>query len=369
LVAAGSATLSTGLYLPDGEQVVPVYAAAGDDADDVLVRAYNKCPTYERRLSKWYQTKEFTAKVAESAPLREHISSLMRGWAFSNGLNNDTSLINWYNVYDAFNVYYTSGYGNPMPPVNSTILSQVVALAHWLETKKSTSELAGNLLGGRVLADLLRDLTAVVMDLKAGLSNLRLKVVSGHYNTQLGVLAALRLDKLLPASDAARIPWLRSMPSTAAVLVFELHQSTADANHFAVRAMIQNGAMKNYTSVPLPCSSEEGARIAGAYACSLDAFTALLAPAVQEVGTAASWCSACAATAPLPCVVNSLKSAAANTAAMTPSNDTLIAVIVLLSVCLCGTLYFLYRARRKNVRYGTSEDAGLVVLSSASRIQ
>ncbi len=368
LAAAGSAALSNGLYLPDGEQIVPIFAAAGGDADDILVRAYNKCPAYERRLSDWYQTEEFAAKVAETTPLREYINSLMRGWVFSNGLNNDTSLINWYNVYDAFNVYYTSGYGNPMPPVNSTILSQIVALAHWLETKKSASELAGNLLGGQILADLSLDLFAAVRDIRAGLANLRLKLVSGHYNTQLGVLAALRLDKFLPAS---KMPWLSSMPSTAAVLVFELHQSTADANLFAVRAVIQNGAMRNYTAVPLPCSSEAGARVAGAHACALDSFIALLAPAVQEVGTAASWCSACAATAPLLCMVTALKSAATgmNTPAMdTPYSDTLVAAIVLLSVCLCGALYFLYRAHRKNVRYGTNEDAGLVALSSASRI-
>ena len=40
-------------YLPSGAQPVPVYAAAGADADDTLVRTYAKCPAYVDRLNAW----------------------------------------------------------------------------------------------------------------------------------------------------------------------------------------------------------------------------------------------------------------------------------------------------------------------------
>jgi hypothetical protein len=40
-------------YLPDGEQAVPVYAVAGADEDDTLVRTYTKCPVYDAALSLW----------------------------------------------------------------------------------------------------------------------------------------------------------------------------------------------------------------------------------------------------------------------------------------------------------------------------
>ena len=41
-------------YLPSGAQLVPVYAVAGSDGDDTLVRTYTKCPSYDAQLSAWY---------------------------------------------------------------------------------------------------------------------------------------------------------------------------------------------------------------------------------------------------------------------------------------------------------------------------
>ncbi len=38
-------------YLPTGQQLVPIYTQP--DQDDYLIRAYTKCPTYDRALTTW----------------------------------------------------------------------------------------------------------------------------------------------------------------------------------------------------------------------------------------------------------------------------------------------------------------------------
>ena len=319
VTSAGTSTLASGLNLPTGDQVVPVYTVAGSDSDDVLIRTYNKCPAYDDALAAWYTSPAFLNMSASTALLRSYVASLMAAWPYANGLNNDTRLTNWYNVYDAFNVAYTTGYGNPMPLVNSSIYSQIVALANWLETAKMASTLAQYYLAGPLLLDIQTAMSAAVDAVATGAQYTRFKLVSSHYNVQLGILAALCLDTLLSASVAATVPWLTAMPATAAVLAFELHHAPVGnarrrrlaslcancpaSSQYAVRAVYQNGPTKNYTTLPLPCTSAQAQSLAGAYACTLDDFLALLAPAVNAAGTTAAWCSACAISTPAPCAV------------------------------------------------------------------
>ena len=71
------------------------------------------------------------------------------------------------------------------------------------------SNLTGNLLGGPLLADLLARLSAAEVALaSASIPQLYYKLlhVSGHYNSLLGVLGALALDR---SPAAANITWLR----------------------------------------------------------------------------------------------------------------------------------------------------------------
>jgi hypothetical protein len=53
----------------------------------------------------------------------------------------------------------------------------------------------------------------------------KLLSVSSHYNTQLGLLAALGVDQV-PNSD---LVWLKKIPATAAVLALELHKTDDSA--------------------------------------------------------------------------------------------------------------------------------------------
>jgi hypothetical protein len=149
-----------------------------------------------------------------------------------------------------------------MPSVNASVWADMVALANWLETSKMASALTGPALGGPIIADML-DRMLVAADDK-NVNRVRLLVVSGHYNTQLGVLAALYLDNMMAAQTAA-VPWLTRIPATAAVLAFELHRSDGSFGNatFAARLVAQDGPAANYTVFPLPCASAAGAAIAG----------------------------------------------------------------------------------------------------------
>jgi len=66
---------------------VPVYSVA--DGEDWRVRAYTKCPAYERRLAGWFGSPEFAAKEEETRAVREGVGAAVPG------LN--VSLTNWWN--------------------------------------------------------------------------------------------------------------------------------------------------------------------------------------------------------------------------------------------------------------------------------
>lgn len=286
-------------------QLPPVYSVA--DSEDWVVRAYTKCPAYQSRLEAWFASPEFAAKQEETRALREGIT------AAAPGLN--VALENWWNVFDAFNVWRKYGVGDVMPNITDSEFKQVAELADWLETAKMRSNLTGNGLGGGLLGDLIARLQAASEHLREGKAAgfYRLLLTSAHYNTQLALLAAMGLDTAL---TSRQLPWLGNLPATSSVLLFELHQGgPMTGGALAVRMVIQDGPSKPYVPVPLPCAAGEGGdpgaaeAFAGPGACELGAFLrAFKGVAIQN---AADWCNACANGATNVCVAARAKSAGA----------------------------------------------------------
>lgn len=68
-----------------------------------------------------------------------------------------------------------------------------------------------------------------------------------------------------------------------------------------MRAVLQDGPGKFYTTVPLPCASAAAAALGGVGACALEDFQALIAPGAGLGGDTGAWCLACGATEPLAC--------------------------------------------------------------------
>lgn len=274
----GAAANTTGL--PDGEQVVPVYSLG----EDPLIRAYTQCPAYVARLQDWYASQEFSDKTAATAPLRDSVAAL------SPSLN--TSLANWYNVWDGFLVNRQYGVGNTMPALSDTDFAAMQDLAYWLETAKMRSNLTGNLLSGLLLGDIVSKLQAAEANSAVpGAPFHRLAHISSHYNVQLGLLGVLAVDQ---SPEAANVTWLRKIPEFASIMVFELHtdESTSPTT-FAVRLVIQDGPAAAYETVPLPCAAPGDAAeaLAGPGSCTLSTF--LSYADAQTFEATADWCTAC----------------------------------------------------------------------------
>jgi hypothetical protein len=71
--------------------VIPVYSQL--PVEDVLLRAYDKCPALGRSLRAWHASAAFVSREASSAPLRETVAAAM-------GLAATPTLEEWYNTYD-----------------------------------------------------------------------------------------------------------------------------------------------------------------------------------------------------------------------------------------------------------------------------
>lgn len=293
---------TNGLGLTTGAQVIPVYSEP--DTQDIVIRAYTKCPKYDSALLQFYISPEFVKKSADSADLRNYLASLVPGL--------DTSLKNFWNVYDPWNVYRTYGAGDVYPTLNDTTWSQVVSLANWLETAKMRSSLTSNLLSGPLIADMLASIDASIQGSEQS-QKYYYKLISrsAHYNTQLALLGAFKVDAEPDATT--NIPWLTQIPKTASVLALELHTTTNAASPYAVRLVGSDGGVGPYTTIPLPCSVSSGGSGQGTGAgtgpglgpgsCFLTAFKAMAQPLAMTSG---QWCANCSNTQVPVCVQQSL---------------------------------------------------------------
>lgn len=343
---------------------VPLYSIS--DSEDWRIRGYSKCPTYQQRLAAWLKSDGFRQKEQETAALRAQVQ------AIAPQLN--TSLAQWWDVYDAFNVWRTWGVGSPLPAIDNDTFAQITELAMWLETSKMDPSLTGNLLGGGLLGDVLHRMAAAEAAYQANSQALyyKLLTVSSHYNTQLGLLSALQ--SAVPAAQRTQYLWLSRIPSLAAVLVLELHASSS-SGQLVVRAVFQDGPKGAYTTLPLPCAEAGDAAeaVAGPGACTLDAFRRLAEPAAMfSVG---EWCEACDNSKVMACAVRSMErqlkevgvdpQAAANAPSATRTSSTkgkpvspgMVAVWCVVSVAAaallaCAGFLVARRARGRSRKHG-----------------
>ncbi|TFJ86908.1 hypothetical protein NSK_001996 [Nannochloropsis salina CCMP1776] len=256
----------------------PVFST--EEGQDWRIRAYTKCPTYDRDLERWFQSPEFRAKEAESLSLRTWVQALA-------GPAVNVSLAEWWNVYDRFQVRQASVDRDEVPQVlDDETYEGMVALAMWLETAKMRSSLVQNRVGGGLLADVLGRMEQAVQHRETSFPPhvYRLTGVAAHYNTLLGVLASLQADQVANST----LPWVREkIPALAAVLIFELHAVPAQGGEeYLVRLMYQDGPGEPYQGISLPCSRDGDAD----HACPLREFFQLGAP---QALSASEWCAAC----------------------------------------------------------------------------
>lgn len=165
----------------------------------------------------------------------------------------------------------------------------------------------------------------------------KLLTVSAHYNTQLGVLAALQAGA--DPSRRTHYLWQQRIPSLAAVLAFELHRSP-DGATFVVRAVFQDGPRAQYSVLPLPCAvaGDAADELAGPGSCTLDRFRALAGP--QAINSSADFCEACSNTKVMACVVRNMERQlmAVGSSRRSGTSPGMVAVWCVVSVALAAML-------------------------------
>ncbi|KAL7577204.1 hypothetical protein ACA910_003537 [Epithemia clementina (nom. ined.)] len=204
---------------------VPVYTY--ELINDVWIRAYDKCPTYEKRLNDLYQSAEWTTMENDNTDLLAALSKMpdFETFADDRGI---VPLSELWNVFDLINVAETecgtlTAAGEPSAACKSLTTSSVAnvqelltaeqwatvqALSHQAEQMKYGDNVAGSYVGANLLAEIADRMQK---------DNYTFSLFSAHYPTILGMMAALGDDFF---DDEV-------IPSYAAALVFEMRQDTS----------------------------------------------------------------------------------------------------------------------------------------------
>ncbi|KAL7562059.1 hypothetical protein ACA910_011098 [Epithemia clementina (nom. ined.)] len=200
---------------------IPVYTF--DLVNDVLIRAYDKCPTYEKRLNDLYTSAEWTAIENDNTELLVALSRIPDFESFTDD-RGFVPLSELWNVFDLVNVAETEcgTTGEPSAACKSLTTSSsanvnelltasewqtVQELSHKAEIMKYGFKVADRFIGANLLAEIADRMQK---------DDYTFSLFSAHYPTLLGIMAALGDDFF---DDEV-------IPSYGAALVFEVTQDT-----------------------------------------------------------------------------------------------------------------------------------------------
>eukprot|EP00850_Spirogloea_muscicola_P024145 SM000454S16466 [mRNA] locus=s454:18761:22420:+ [translate_table: standard] len=276
-------------------------------AEDWVIRPFGeaKCPTFLNNLQAFYNTSFFMDKSKELAGTLQELTTAM---------GKNVTLQDMWNIFDEYNVQYTYGAGTlaggaPLPAISNETWQQVQAAANWLEWNRYGNRTqAQSLCGGPLLAKIIQSieagagaLTAVPPAVSVGP---RLIGYSGHYATQLCLLAAINLNP--PDGQKDPNAWIQHIPAYGAVLAVEVSN---EASGLRIKVLLQDGQDAPYRAIVLPC-----APAGGDGSCTYADFKNMTTGSTfSDVG---EWCTACANNTMTYC-------AAAKYSALVAANQTM----------------------------------------------
>jgi Histidine phosphatase superfamily (branch 2) len=268
--------------LPFSRPNVPVYTTASKD--DVFFRSHDKCKTYNNTLATLSSSEEFLHFEQKYSKLLTKLALKTEFSAYKDADTSGINLLDVWKVYDIFAFAYAECGSSTH---NSTACRSVTAinniptmlthhewgelqdLTHSVERLKFSTDVAGTLLGGPLLAMITERMGIEELDFDGNkVGSAKLFVYSGHYETILSLLAALGeppVDKVIPATGSA--------------LVIELYDriSTPDPDYF-VKVYYKPG--ENDTAIQLRNVCHD---------CSLD----VLVTYVDNQIASKNWCEDC----------------------------------------------------------------------------
>ncbi|KAL9951585.1 hypothetical protein ACROYT_G044269 [Oculina patagonica] len=246
-------------YAPYNIQQVPIHTVAVEN--DQVLRGWLECPELQKRLATFYKSTEFQKKESESAELRKQLEGIV-------GIEK-IELKDFYNVYDFIHLHqlYNQTYLN----ITEDQWTKVVYLADWVEYKKYSKEMVGDI-GGGLLAN---EIASSFSKVAAKQSKTKLLYYSAHYPTMFSLFSALGLNQ---ASDSP----LRTIPYYASLAFVELLRDSKDSSKLVVQFSFKNGLEEPLKKYSIPGCKDP---------CPLDQFVELVKS--LKVRDVASWCHAC----------------------------------------------------------------------------
>jgi len=258
-------------HAPYNIQQVPIHTVAVEN--DQLLRGWLACPELQKRLAKFYKSKEFQKKKAESADLRKTLEKI---YGFKK-----IEFKDFYNVYDYIHLHRLYNHTHltvnnkqknlrHKPVITEKQWKQVVYYADWLEYNKYGKKMIGDIGGGLLANEIALNFNKVAKKQ----SKTKLFYYSAHYPTMFSLFTALGLNKD-PTSPLRRIPYYASL------VFIELWRDSDDGKFF-VQFSFRNGLEEPLKPYSIPGCPDP---------CTLEQFTNFVTS--LKVRDISSWCHAC----------------------------------------------------------------------------
>ncbi|XP_048583432.1 prostatic acid phosphatase isoform X1 [Nematostella vectensis] len=297
---------------PYNIQQVPIHTV--DVENDQLLRGWMNCSTFQKKVSAFYNSEQFTSYKSQSANFLKELEDLT-------GME-DIQLENFYNVYDFIHLHRV--YGDTSLNLTKGQWQRVQSIAAWVESHKFSFDVIGSK-GGGILAN---EIAENFQETKTGHRKAKLLYYSAHYPTITSLFATLGLDKDLT---------LHSIPSYASLVIIELLQT--NVGEYNVRFGFRDGPDNDTGQDPLQFHVLPGCKET---LCPLETFIKHVTS--LQVRDQMSWCDACGNTELQACKLGKLYT---RTLAMTAVGGffTGVFVTIILTVILVASWFMFLKKR------------------------
>ena len=260
---------------------IPVYME--DDRNDIYIRAYNKCPKFNRALKDLYDTTEWTTLEQEHHFLLDKVGTIEEFNQFKNKATGKIPLRELWNVFDAINVAKTEcvydtnevSCANVFSAIDDDAWTALKKLAHKAEMMRYST--AGDLLGANLMLQIHQRMGGGFFSFADHVTGFRkLYHYSAHYPTILSLFSALNIP---PPDDEV-------IPGYGAAFIFELYKDIT-TGITSIKLLYKEANAEEAVTIQFP----QGPCFSAFAECDLPNFTQLLKG--LDISSPADWCAAC----------------------------------------------------------------------------
>ncbi|KAL6062393.1 Acid phosphatase, prostate, variant 2 [Balamuthia mandrillaris] len=248
--------------LPYGIQPVPIHTIPRPD--EIYLLGENYCPTYNQRLQKEHQTKEWQTLFKNNAEFLTYLSKMTGA---------SVSLPKFYDIYDA--LYVLNVHHKLTLNISEETLQRVEDLANTVESINHRWDVLGNLGASPLINETLYHMNKVI----SGDDDAKKYIHwSGHDVTLMSVASAYQLDRYYSKFNI--------IPTYASAFALELYQEDDGENPtYSVRLLFKLGNETDFTPYVIPGCSDT--------ICNMDLYTKAVKTNAIVGDSIRDWCKEC----------------------------------------------------------------------------